>query len=1172
MSQYNDIIYFDNENDDIYKLLADYHRTKNTSLLKELYTTEDYQQIEFENELKNKEVVDQVNTFKNQFETMSYIHYDTKSLVDEYKEWVLLIYKTLQEDLQTAQDLLKYQSLTTNLSYQNIKVSPLTIKQYTKIYSPTLYDRPLTENDGYELFNTAIVSSFSPFLIYKPQEGQQIYKIFNQPLTPDFIKELTPNTLFFNIVINNQPICNMTYNLNKNQMFVDFIQQTYINIQQYLIFPNLKIEENKEDVIFEQTLKGQYELYGEINLWNIEINEVELLNMVLNDDIVNKSFYVVDHLKNLTKPSLHFIYRPLLSNKSISIKITQHYYTSDKMVKYVHHQTYQNTQLKKSKESLLPFITVQFKNVYHYEGFVTAIKMLIDKSLTDTKEFSFGFGLNDLLYQLDVKETSLDINLKLLKDNAPEVFVEGYANFCKYKPRPIHQQDIENYMNEKIKEYGLKGEDEENFKKYAVLQFNTENGQINLVCNHETDKFPYLKSTKTEVLMKNLDKTIYTHLPCCKKLPPKEKKIKQDYTHIISQTFINVPLATGALDKKIKNILDRYNQYENNFMRLGVVQDANSFLHCLCVAIDDNDYKKAKDKSQYVSLLLNKIVNNIYMGVLKQELYDLDVDQMKNKILNGEFLDPALYYRLFEEYFNINIYVFQESTIIDVPRFKIFHARPVRQDRQTVLIYKNSNQYKIYQCELIMNKVTFNMLIYDQEMAIYCHTLLQNYMNTLTFNSNHNQIIVYSNLYYFANHLTMLSHVNKKSISQYIDDNGKLRGLTFQVGQEKMTMLTLPSQPENLKINNSIYHVNLSTALRVFEPQQPSFIVKENNDIIGLWYKIFDVEQGVYIPVTTHLTTTNLTTSNLTTNLINNLTNNINTNLTINLTNIKLGTKHSLITNQSDVGNYYKMKKILSFLIQIVTWLYLSFLKLNIINTINDFFDRYILLQPDVYDQTYNQLIQIPRQLPQLSHVDDFFNYIQSYLPVHHQQVMIYGQQLYDGLFKQVSLLTLNLINPPLVLNNYYQYITDYQKQYNTLIFLLQQNLMSWINQNQWKHELQITQQLRPQPYQYPYLYSDLNDHVYIIQNVENGSYDQALYVAYYWNQYKINLGYHAQTMNVTCKPSIYKTILVSQSDQTLTHLELVQTGSTACKILDYQYKEKVDKKKTSYAALLTLL
>jgi hypothetical protein len=1140
-----DIIYFDNERDDIYKLLQLYQRAKNIILLNDLYTTNDYAQVEFENQLKNKEVVDQVNVFKNKFDDLLYINYDTKSLVEEYIDWIINTNQNLLSDLQIYQNLISNQSISTDINYNKLKISPLIVESYTKIYHPLFNNNIITPDDGYELFNNAVVSPTSPFIIYKNNEGVQIYKIYNQTLNDNIVKQVDNNTIYFNIIVDNQTICYINYNLLKNEMSFQFTQflTKNINLQTYIdkIIPNLKIEEVQEDVIFEQTLKGDYTLTGEFNIWNVEMNEVELTNIVMNDNIVNKSFYVNDNIKNLTKSYVPLVYIPLLSNQLLSIKLTQNYYNSDKNVKYVDNNTYQNVQLKKPNKSLLPFITVHFKNVYNYNGLVTILKMLIDKSVSiDTNDFSFGFGLNDLLYQLEVKELNIDENLKLLKDIAPNAFVEGYANFCTKRPRPIDKQDINNYINNKIKEYGLKGENKANFIKFAVLQFKTEDDTINLVCDHPTDMFPYLKSTEKEVLMKNLDKSIYDSLPCCKKLPPKEKKVKQEQSHIISQTFINVPSATGELDKKIKNILDRYNTSDNNFVRFGVPQEPTSFLHCLCVATEDSGYKNTSDKSSYVNLLLIKIANQTHFGLLKQELYDLNVEFIKDKMLSGEFLDPSLYYRAFEEYFNVNIYVFSDTTILDVPRHNVFHSRPVRQNRKTVLIYKNVNQYKVYQCELIVNKVTYNMLIYNQDMSQFCHTLLQNYMNTLTFNVINNNMTVYSNLYYYADFLSLLQ-INKKSMTQYIDANGKLRGLTFDVGQEKMTMLTLPSQPENLRTSNKIMYVKLQTALKVFEPQQPTSMVKTNDNIVGLWYKIFDLEQGVYIPVISQ----------------------------DNKLDIKQGLIHPLIVNDThyNVSHYYQLKKILNFLLQIITWMYFIFIN----NNVNEFFKQFVVMYDTVNDEAYQNILTIPRKLPTLTSIDDVFTYIKDYLPVVDNKIIIYGKNLYDGIKHQLQLITLTNTKPNFVLNNYYQYITDYQKQYNTLIFLNEQNLTSWIAQHQWKHDLQILHNLYNQTYIYPYIYSDINGNIYIIQNVESGSYEQATYLSYYWSQHKINLGYHGLVKDNHCKPSIYKTLFVAQYDKTLTHLELVQTGSDDCKIVDYQYKDVVDKKKTSYAALLTL-
>jgi hypothetical protein len=104
-------------------------------------------------------------------------------------------------------------------------------------------------------------------------------------------------------------------------------------------------------------------------------------------------------------------------------------------------------------------------------------------------------------------------------------------------------------------------------------------------------------------------------------------------------------------------------------------------------------------------------------------LYDVDIKDIKDNFLVTEFLDPKLYYRLLEEYFNVNIYVITNK-LVEVPKYTLFHARPVRSYRPTLLIYKHQNQ-----CELIIND---NQYLYHDDMTIYCHDFLQQLLTELS--------------------------------------------------------------------------------------------------------------------------------------------------------------------------------------------------------------------------------------------------------------------------------------------------------------------------------------------------------------------------------------------------------------------------------------------------------
>jgi hypothetical protein len=890
-------------------------------------------------------------------------------------------------------------------------------------------------------------------------------------------------------------------------------------------------------VRIDNEMTNDYQMDGYLNVWNFEINEASLAHLVLNDNRVNNVVFVDDHMKNLVKNGLFLIHVPIFSNITIHVDITQAYYESNKNVIYVEDGIEKTLPLK---GTLIPYLKIAFKNVYHYEGFEETIKMMLG-NYHNMNEYNFA----SLLTLPEYKESDIDVNLKVLKDTAPDAFVEGYANFCGKRPRPINAEDIDDYIEDRIKELKLTGAKATEYRNNAVLDFPVKNQTLHLVCDYKDDIYPYTKSTKNENKMKKLDKSVYNELPCCKKLPVKQKVLKQETTHIIGHGVISIPGSYGQIDDNIKHVLNKYNNDDtNNLIRMGVIVDDYSFVHCLCVATDDIKYINTKSKSDYVRNLIPIMAEKTHFSLLKQENYDLEENVIRTNFLNAKPLVPDLYYRALEEYFNVNIYVFNNETILALPRYKLFHTRPVREDRRTVLIFRNMDGH----CELIINKYsdTKRVIIYGRDMTVYCHQFLQNIMNVLTFSVVNKNIITYSNLYSHINTLSFFSSQPAK-IHQYIDNNGKLRGLTIYFvkkgSNKKMTLLTFSSQPENLQSSTIIEYIDMNDALSLFT-QKPSGAYYKNDVVMGLWYPLFDIEYGVYIPVKNP---TNVT--------------------------LKHGPRNNLIAEDVvEQRGYLETKKLLSLLIQIITWIYLvAKYKFNTIYSVDEFMEAYCTIR-EVNNNAYYDILSIPYRLPSFNKLDNYFLHVHRYCKdlILNNKLVIYGQPLLTMVKKNIELSTFiynDVHDIPITLRGYYTYVSDFKIQPNTTIFLSSESLLAWLNQNSASSSV-IHQTILPIQV-YPYLFKDANNNLYIIQNVKNNTLGEVLNVVDAWYKNKNNIGYYVNKVHfVQVEPTIYKPILLSKYNKNINHLDVAVRGNKDYKVLDYKY---VDGKVGIYAALLPL-
>jgi hypothetical protein len=813
-------------------------------------------------------------------------------------------------------------------------------------------------------------------------------------------------------------------------------------------------------------------------------------------------------------------YTPYNSDTVISIQISQLYYNEDTVVDVINNNKTEKLKLKLKKRKNIPYIHIKFKNLYHSESFLTIMNSIINSFVIKKSN-----ELNTLLADLEFKkEKDVDENLKKLKNIAPDAFVEGYANFCdaRKRPSPIDKKDIKNYIKSKSKEFNFKAGELETFKQQGVLDFKLANDEvIHLVCDYPDDKYPYLKSTLKSKKLTQLDKTYYDELPCCKILPPKlDKNAKKETSHIMGFNIITNPGTTGELKPDVKYFLQYYNNsLDNNFIRMGVVNDSKSLLHCLCLATNDELYKDTKNKSIYVDNLLVKIAEKINYGLLKQELYDMSLDEIKESFLNNNFLDPNLYYRAFEEYYNFNIYVFNQDTM-ELPRFNMFHSRPVRDYRDTILISKQNNQ-----CELIINH---SEMIFDKKMSTYCHSFLQKILNTITITQTDN----YNNMYSYADHLTFFDFKGK--ISQYIDNQGKLRSLTFNLKNEKLTLITIPSQPENLPIQETIEYCHLDTALKIMN-NQPSAVAVENDEIVGLWFNIYDIKEGEFIPVLPH---TN---------------------------NMKLPEKLFPLLNVIDnetLTNYSENKKLVSFVLQIIQWLYiLALYKFNIVDGLQDFLNQFVTVRKNK-QSIYDDVLLLPRRYPVYEHFESYIEYLQEHCPkmMHKGKLIIYNDLFNVQIEDYLKYYDLTYHKVPLLISGYYENLDDFNQNdlnKNHLIFLNKENLTAWENQNT---KIDILTTILPYT-PYPFLYQHVNNQIYIIQYVAMETLEEAMTLCDVWINKKHNMGYHVVSENIKKQPTIYKTTDNNQ-------IELIQKGNSNYNIINYDYKpEKAGK----YAAMLMI-
>lgn len=703
------------------------------------------------------------------------------------------------------------------------------------------------------------------------------------------------------------------------------------------------------------------------------------------------------------------------------------------------------------------------------------------------------------------------------------------------------------------------------------------------------------------------------------------------------------PGQTGSLPPVLSNLLSKYSENSGKLLRSGTIISPNSIIHVLLEAIHDNNYisLQPERREPYVRGIRTLIYKTINPDVLKQELYDWPDDEIRREFLNTHtFFDPYLFYRALEETFNVNIYVFAvdkhnrskkgeikaSDVKLDIPRHKIFHTRLFRPERQTVLIYKHSgsesNAAEFPQCELIIegpkttpgskttsastikNRVTLfgldmNTFIY-KKIYLNSHSVITWSFDNVIDNmgsspsssmgssisqplqkddTDNNQLIeARVNLY------NMFNYKFDNTTHQFIDAYGKMRGLIF----DNISVFFPPTQPVNLPQSMSQTVAPLATILDKFDPAWPGYISVEKSKIVGVWYSIYDISQGIYVSVDpVEIDDPSVPDY---------------------IKKLPRGDSHPMESVQNSLAlRFKKMEKTVNVFLQTLIWLYQMFER----NLLSDNPDPTILTRcnglakPDYTKEKFRALAtdnkvrlfancyfilgndspvndiedldtseiynvdNIPHKLwPDSKSLDDALDKLRL---TGSRIVVTDGNNLniyfYDKWFlaKMIYRLTrfINSINTGLQLEkivNVFQSINDFNQQSETIIIVGEIDFKEWISyQQRLKSKFEEVHKKLGIEYRFkinPYIYRDpVSEQYYIVQNVVKNDKARALAVAQKWKTLHLNPGPAVEQMLNIDSPDLkyvvygiaanngHLFVRENKTDNSTDYLELLEYG-----------------------------
>jgi len=1165
----------------------------------------------------NPPIIDEINSYYQSLELNSHLT-DLNELITIHNSWFTQysnLYKsdTLRlkelEDLQAALEL-----------YQPLPMSPLLIN-YVDVYTrTTLNDNTPNPDDGIDIFNLTEANEYVPYVQYN-STNQQFYKLYtgkNTESAPNYsfiilssTKTNKPNNIYLNVwsgtgdskKATKESYIRAVFNLVDNKLFIGSPINEQMN-------ESVMIQRVESALPIKTGTTVEVKVSGEFNIYNIEINDTILVDLILNEDLMNAYLYVDEtikpysekkrltiHFKSLTEQSYEdtsesTTHSGYVSNSSsVSATITQLYTQENQLLDVIT----DNVVQKITFPTRTPYIHINISKTESRliaQQFAAILNRLLSFYLDTISSTDSNSILNQYQFYLpsfvlpstNIEQPSTSIiktpkrsKINRLKEVAPDLFVNGYARRCqcKVQPEAIDPSEISAWQQKVFYDNGVP-------VARQVMSFPRENPKWYFVCPDDATPYPGVKRNKD---LPNRD--IYPFIPCCFKDNQMHPDANTNYNeyyrdrtkiskstnkagHQIRTDRILQPGRTGTLPSSIKTLLTHYSPSAKNFVRYGIPHSVNSLIHCICLAIDYPDYLQLSsdlDRENFVIRLRQHAVDTINPSLLKQELYDFSESQIISQLADPSyFLDPSLYYRVFEILFNINIYVFtlvlfdtesETDGALDIPRHKLFYSRPLRDDRQTIIILKHwgtdSDNVQYPHCELIidLDNTTNSMVkLFGSDMTSILHTAFLNINVTFSWSvSSDLSVITRENLFSL---IDFYSLTRRSATSQYLDQYGKLRALIFPSQDEFITMICPPSQPENLPIFTSPSLPSFTTLLSTF-PNPVAVTRNDSSLVTGFWFQVMDLTYGIYCPI-----------------------------IPIpGFEELPLGPPDPLFAKDVRVvPRLRKMRRVINIILQLLLWFYLlSSLPL-------DQFAALYLTVGSIPDSTDSSTIydfsNLNRRLPQVSSVDEAIQYLSQTIPSFFldNKIFIYNQKFYDGLLYYLR--TFNQTNSGLsitlssLINGLFESSSDFTpRPYNT-IFVGESDLRSWllsIRRSSYhtiiiKNRLDISFGLLDEPY----LYITPDERIFLIQNVLNGDFSRAINVAYNWSSSKINLGFyspiyvnpHPSTEQDEHTPPPYYVFAISTAGTHILLQDHSNNDPSSISLLTYTNNQ--------YAALLPLL
>lgn len=619
----------------------------------------------------------------------------------------------------------------------------------------------------------------------------------------------------------------------ENGVNVDSILQ---NIEKSLNWPDISL---KSDIITTNKISGEFyalkQVIDPIVTKDIIVFHPVLKYMLYSND--NLMSFAIEEFKNKNpyKNILHYV--EYTTKSKFVCNITTRMSTRNDII---------NNPTLKLGEPITVFKIIRGNSIDVIARFQEIISKFITIYNKNVKEITSDY----LNYVSNVNARTFSIKDSSLSDISPNIFIDKYSRLCSKQKNPVL---TEQEYNENDTSMLLFPKDDENSQVYKCDD--DDYAFAGLVVNNLANKneYPYLPCCfKTD--QKNNPKSNYTKYYEDEDEKGQEKK--SEYERVLqTQKFANFG-SFGVLPEdiaKLLKIFDKsYEYYRRGMHYRNPVLILSSFLECVLDAINWNNITTQTDEKEREMIIKSEresIANFIKnSGLCKQECYNMTIKDIENNIQNlNHYLSPSLYIRAIEEYYNVNIFVFQRNSNtptgnLIIPNHDNHHGYIFSQlkSRLSILIYEHTGGIwdKQYACELIIhyNPTTLKtMTVFSPDDKIIINL--------------YKQLLQMYPIYEKDNIIKPVQVIDIKNIkSQYIDIYGKTRYIEYK--EPSMVIYCQPIPPLNVPVLTKIPKIkNVEIFINKYKLKKITDKVYANDDGFKIYINIESSEDKYLSPL-----------------------------------------------------------------------------------------------------------------------------------------------------------------------------------------------------------------------------------------------------------------------------------------------------------------------------------